>query len=187
VDRALREQVTERELGFKRCIERVISLGRGSRLSVLTAPRTRYDRPVDRRTARSAARADLLIRALEGGQTRTAAAAMAGIARSTLGEWMSDPAFSDMVERAEGVAEARMAGTVLTAAFQGNVAAAQWLLERRRPEDYGRKERLDQRLQDETNRATVEIVARRYGLDPDDVLREAEAIMREVAGGRHKP
>jgi hypothetical protein len=85
-----------------------------------------------------------LLEALRAGNTRNAACHYAGITRETLGEWIarfSD--FSDGVQKAEADAEVRMVAQIARAANEGTWQAAAWWLERRRPDDYARRDKLD--------------------------------------------
>jgi hypothetical protein len=121
------------------------------------------------------ARVEAILNALRTGCTRRAAAAVGGIHRDTLLEWMTrDPAFSGSVERAEGEAEATFTAIVARAAVTSWQASA-WWLERRKYMDYARRDKIEMTvdLHKETERLAAE-----QGLDPAEVLAEAEAIMR---------
>lgn len=61
-------------------------------------------------------RKERLLGSLRDGTTRRAACAVAGISEDTLGRWLEDPDMASEVKRAEGEAEAFMAGVVLKAA-----------------------------------------------------------------------
>jgi len=52
-----------------------------------------------------------------------------------------------------------------------------FVLERSRPETWGRKDRIDMRLQIEK---AVQLVASEFGLDPQEVIAEAQRFLREV-------
>ena len=85
-----------------------------------------------------AAALERLAAALKAGETRRHAALYAGIGHSTLYEWLKDPDTLQLVEQSE--AEARM--LLLARVQKGAVThwqAAAWLLERRWPDDYGRR------------------------------------------------
>lgn len=96
-----------------------------------------------RRTKRSDEREAALMSSLRLGNTRRAAAAFAGISHDTFYQWMKEQTFADAVSKAEADAEARFLAQVAKAAADGTWTAAAWWLERRRPDDYGRKERVD--------------------------------------------
>jgi len=72
---------------------------------------------------------------LSQGHTRTAAAAQAGMHRSTLYDWVrDDPAFAEQVDMAEALAEAKIADTMIVQATSGADwrATLAWLQHRRR-------------------------------------------------------
>jgi hypothetical protein len=92
-----------------------------------------------------------LVGVLERGHTRRAAAAMAGLAESTVRQWLADarednatPLQRELlrsIEQAEGVGEYTLVELVRdSAAIDPN--AAKWLLERRHSIDWARKENL---------------------------------------------
>lgn len=111
--------------------------------------------------------------ALEHGCTRRAAASAADIHHSTLYAWMhNDPTFSDAVEKAENTAEARATTLVVKAAYEGQWTAAAWWLERRRPDQYGRRLAVDVSIRDELAKMAAE-----YGVDADEAIAEAERIL----------
>ena len=92
------------------------------------------------KTAQAAIRA-----ALEAGNTRAAAAQVAGIAPDTLRTWMRQgeqqkigryKILSKTVEQAEAQAEAEAVAEIRAAWKRGEWRAAAWWLERRRPETY---------------------------------------------------
>lgn len=128
-----------------------------------------------RRTKYSPKRVELVLDALRHGNTRTAAAAAAGIARGQLYSWMERfPTFRDDVEKAEADAELAMVSKITTAAVESWTAAA-WWLERRRPNDWGRVDRVEITLRQEAER-----LASQLGLDPAELVAEAERIVAEA-------
>lgn len=84
--------------------------------------------------------------ALRLGLSRSAAAGVGGIAPRTLRDWLTrgergEAPFDELleaVETSEGQAQARLTGGLVKAAA-GDPKVAQWLLERRFPEDWGRR------------------------------------------------
>lgn len=113
--------------------------------------------------------------ALASGMGRIAAARQNGIDDNTMFRWMADdPAFTDMVEEAEGIAEAKYTTAVYLAASQGTWQAAAWWLERRRPSLYGRRDRMDVSVD---IRVLAESLARAEGLDADELMSEAMHIL----------
>jgi len=80
-----------------------------------------------------------ILHALELGASFQSAAAAGGISYSTLAFWRSeDSTFAEACEAARGLMELRNLQRI-DAAAEESWQAAGWLLERRRPEDYGRK------------------------------------------------
>lgn len=119
-------------------------------------------------------RVEAILRAIEHGCTREAAAGAGGISRMTLYRWIeNDGTFRDEVEKAEARAEAAMTFSV-AAAVPKNWQAAAWWLERRRYQHYARRDQLDVRLD---IKAEVAKLADELGLDAEVALAEVEAIL----------
>jgi transposase len=88
--------------------------------------------------------------ALKLGVSWDAAAAHAGIGATTIHRWLAQAAedeeggpfweFREQTTRARNSAETRMAAIVMKAAQEGSASAAQWWLERRRPETWSSKQ-----------------------------------------------
>lgn len=86
--------------------------------------------------------------ALKLGVSWAAAAAHAGITERCVMEWCErgkggEEPFAQFLQaatRARDSAEVRMAAIVMKAAQEGNASAAQWWLERRRPQSWGRQD-----------------------------------------------
>lgn len=133
---------------------------------------TRTGRPAKKSPERIAA----LLKALELGNTRSAACGVSDISLDTLARWMADDAdFRGNVLKAEQKAEARYLGYVAAAAEDPKSwTAAAWWLERRHWQDYGRRERIEQTIE---IRGLAEKVAAADGLDADVLLAEAERIL----------
>lgn len=113
-----------------------------------------------------------IIDALRAGNTRKAACAYAGIDLHTLARWSAANAtFATAIEKAEADAEVRAVAAVVKAGEKQWQAHA-WWLERRRPDDYGRRDRLEV-----TVRQKAEKMAADLGLDVDELLAEAERII----------
>lgn len=132
----------------------------------------------ERNSKMTDARVEAILNALRQGCTRRAAAAVGGISHQTLYNWMdADLTLVGAIERAEGEAEATFTAIVAKAAVTSWQASA-WWLERRKYQDFARHDKVDMSidLRKEAARFAAEM-----GLDPGEVLAEAEAIMR---GGR---
>lgn len=118
---------------------------------------------------------DQLLAALEDGDTRRAAAAVADIDHATLYRWMAkDATLRDKIEKAEAIAEHRRVAIVRKAGEEGNWQAAAWWLERRKYEDYARRERVEMSID---IRGEARKLAQELGLDEQTVIEEAEAIL----------
>ena len=132
----------------------------------------------ERNSKMTDARIEAILNALRTGCTRRAAAAVGGISHTTLYDWMNnDLTLTAAIEKAEGEAEATFTAIVAKAAVTSWQASA-WWLERRKYMDFGRRDKLEMTVD---LKAEAEKLASQLGLDPAEVLAEAEAIMR---GGR---
>lgn len=84
---------------------------------------------------------DGILRALRAGNTRTASAEYVGIARETMSRWLGrNAAFRHAVEQAEAHAEVFCVTKLHQAIQEGSTADARWWLERRRHEDWRKRE-----------------------------------------------
>jgi hypothetical protein len=121
----------------------------------------------------------VILDALRAGATRTAAFEAAGVSRARISTYMrSFVTFRDAVTQAEAQAEIRATVTVRQA-IENDWKAASWWLERRRHDDWGRRDRLDLI-------ATVRMLAREHGLTGDEereAVAEAVRITREAGRG----
>ncbi len=90
------------------------------------------------------ARQEAILKALRLGNTRTTAAAYAGVSRETLYAWMRESlTFSDAVIEAEASAEVGHVECIAKAASKGSWMASAWWLERRRPKQWREIKTLD--------------------------------------------
>lgn len=86
---------------------------------------------------------DRVLSAIAIGAPFTHACHYAGISFETFNEWRKDkPEFSEQVKNAEGKAVVGWLERIEQAAKDGNWQAAAWKLERRLPEEFGRRERV---------------------------------------------
>lgn len=132
------------------------------------------------------ARRELILEALRQGSTRTAAAAAAGIDKSTLFEWLRIfPIFSDAVKKAEAEAELSSVQTIRKAAADTWQAAA-WWLERRRPAEWGNSHVVRVRLEREIE-ALLDLLQK--NLDAPtyeriiDIIRSSGAPLEAIESG----
>lgn len=80
---------------------------------------------------------------LSQGNTRTTAATCAGVSRDTFHHWMHEFSdFSDAIKRAEEQAVEHYVNVIHAASGQTWQAAA-WYLERRRPADFSKQDKVD--------------------------------------------
>jgi len=127
-----------------------------------------------RPTKQNPERDALLFSALREGNTRRAACAYAGVSEDSLARWLARSAdFAERIKEAENMAEQQYVGAIRRAAHQGNWTAAAWWLERRRAQDWGRVDRVEV-----TIRRQAEKIAAELGLSTDEVLAEAERIVK---------
>jgi hypothetical protein len=96
-----------------------------------------------RKCTYSLEKADLIIKYLEAGNTRKASYEALGIDDRTFYRWIEKyDNFAYRIKEAEARAEIRNVA-IINKAAQTSWQASAWWLERRRKEDYGRKEQLD--------------------------------------------
>lgn len=90
----------------------------------------------------------------------------------------ADATLATEVEKAEATAEFTYVSKIAIAADDPkNWTAAAWWLERRHPDEFGRRDRLDVKVDIKT---MVQKVAAESGLDEADVMAEVERIMAEA-------
>lgn len=129
---------------------------------------------VGRPSKRTPEREQRILDALRAGSTRKTACAHAAVEQHTFQRWVLRFAhFAQAVEKAEADAQLRHEAVIAKAAQDGTWQASAWWLERRRPEDYGRRERLEV-----TVRQRAEQLGAELGLDPAALVAEAERIAR---------
>jgi hypothetical protein len=128
-------------------------------------------RPSKRTPEREAA----ILNALRVGNTRTAASSFAEVDRSTFMRWLDIPTFRAAVEKAEADAETRFLGQVARAAADGTWTAAAWWLERRKYQDYARRDKVEMTVD---LRKEAEALAGELGLDPAAVMAELDGILK---------
>jgi hypothetical protein len=116
--------------------------------------------------------------AISAGNTRKASAQYAGICEDTFHVWMRrNSDFRAAVETAEARAEVGHVLNIRTAAINGTWTASAWWLERRRHEDWGRKDRIE-------IINSVREMARAAGADEDAAVAEAEEYLKEIRSAR---
>lgn len=138
--------------------------------------------PAGRPSALTATTQQKILDAIMNGATREAAAAAAGVGRSTYQAWLqkghasASGKYRDFVDEVEKAEEAFIAECtkIIYAAAPKTWQAAAWLLERKWPDQFGRRDRLsiDQLMDRE-----VEKLALQYGLAKEDILAEAQRIL----------
>jgi transposase len=117
-----------------------------------------------------------IVEALTAGVSRKTAAEYAGIDEKTVINWMKRySSFSSAVIAAETKVEVSATISLRQAWAGGDWRAALAWLERRRHEDWGRKDRLEI-IQ------SVRELARANGRDEEAAVAEAEAILKEIRG-----
>ena len=142
---------------------------------------TNGKKKVGRPRALDAQKKDEIIRLVNIGGSRKQAAKFVGCHHQTItDEAKRDEEFADRLTKAEGKAYAGYLTTIATAAKDGDVKAAQWMLARKYPDEFGelRKHAMtDARGRDLTKgerlRAMKAILLERFGEDALDVLDES--------------
>lgn len=105
-----------------------------------------------------------ILDALRLGSTFKLACQYAGIHVVTFYRWIdSDESFATKVKQVEGTAVVGWLAKIEQAATDGNWQAAAWKLERRYPEDYARRDKVDLEVY-------VRERARELGIDEDEAL-----------------
>jgi hypothetical protein len=128
---------------------------------------------VGRPTKRTPELESRLLDAIRAGNTVRAACHYAGIGVQTIADWQRRfRDFRDALEKAEADAEVRMVAEISQAARNGTWQAAAWWLERRRPDDYGRRERIELTLRQQAQKLAAEL-----GIDAAELIAEAERIV----------
>lgn len=149
-----------------------------------------------RPTEFDAEKARLIIEHVKRGNYVEVSAAAAGVQRPTLYRWLKEgykgktpelKKFSDDYLEAQGQAEITMTGIILKAGLgnpsegiKGQWTAIAWLLERMKPEKYGRRDVVDVKV---TLRNQVEAIALKEGMQPEQkeqLLLEAEKIYKTL-------
>lgn len=128
-----------------------------------------------RPTKRTPEREARLLEALRAGNTRRAACHYAGITPETFSQWQRFSEFSAAVQKAEADAEVRHVAQIAQAAMSGTWQASAWWLERRRPDDYGRRDRIDLEVY-------VRQRAAELGIDEEDALTYVKPQLKLAAG-----
>jgi type IV secretory pathway TrbF-like protein len=107
-----------------------------------------------------------IVVALRAGNYVETAAALAGVNKTTVYDWLSKGArgqgklfveFSNAVKRAQAESEARDVATVLQASAT-NWQAAAWRLERKFPHRWGRKDRLEAEIEHKGSGVKIQFV-----------------------------
>jgi hypothetical protein len=131
----------------------------------------------------TAARVEAVLMGLRKGLSRTVAGQAAGVSKDSIRRWMERSAtFRADTEQAEAESQSMLVGIVLAAAAKklpNTWQAAAWLLERRWPEVYGQRSKVDISL--DIAEAARE-VAEEFGASQEAVIAEAEAILRRHGG-----
>lgn len=122
-------------------------------------------------------RAKRVLMALRAGNTRRASAAAGGITDMTFRRWLRDkPQFAAEVYQAEAAAERLHTNTIQAAAASGDIRAAEFWLERRRPTEWGRVDRVELLMRDQAAEFVQTILAEDgIVMDKNKLLEKFEA------------
>jgi hypothetical protein len=124
--------------------------------------------------------------ALKAGATHRMAADYAGIDVATLQRWLADPRpqfreFRDAVKGAEAKGDIMSLAVIQKAAQGGQWQAAAWLLERRHPDEYGRRQVVAVARADAPDVDAMEAAARRgVGVADASVLFQRQLAVLEA-------
>jgi hypothetical protein len=114
-----------------------------------------------------------ILDALRDGNTRQAACRYGSISDDTFANWLRRSSeFSDAVKEAEAHAERQHVANIVKAASDGTWTASAWWLERRRHQDWGRVDRVEVTLRQQAEKLAADL-----GLDPAEVIAEAERLV----------
>jgi len=98
---------------------------------------------VGRNTKYTPDRVKRIVKAIADGNTHKVACALGGIHPDTFYTWIKEyPEFSDTVKKAEAEAESFHVDRIKLHSFR-NWQASAWMLERRNPEEWGKKDKVD--------------------------------------------
>lgn len=112
-----------------------------------------------------------LTQAIKLGASYDLACKYAGITFQTFNEWRKEKAeFSERVKEAEGMAAVGWLAKIEKAASNGAWQAAAWKLERRYPEEYGQRQRIDARHTITDHRQDAEAIAAEIGKADDPAV-----------------
>lgn len=126
-------------------------------------------------SSRSPERAVALVQALRQGRSRRFACRAAMISPQTLYAWMEDdPALAHLVEEAEAAFEISLLSTIESSSHLEWQAAA-WILERRFPKEWSRKDRIEVQRVDVDG--MIAEIASDAGVDPAEVRAEYEKLV----------
>jgi hypothetical protein len=120
-------------------------------------------------------------RAVADGLPYKSAAAAAGISQETLSQWQRKyPEFSERVQLALAKAEVALVRLIRHAAGKGTWQAAAWLLERRHPEHWGRRDRLNAQISAASSPegAPIQAVKNKEPIDAEGYM----SVMRQLCG-----
>ncbi len=119
-----------------------------------------------------------LVSAIKLGAPYTHACNYAGISFETLSQWLKKyPELSEELKEAEGAAVFHWLDKIEKAAQDGNWQAMAWKLERRYPEAFGRKDRIQidvKQLDSDIERELAELAAGRQATTSSEI--ESETI-----------
>jgi hypothetical protein len=136
---------------------------------------------------KTAARVSLVLKAVGAGMSRSKAAALAGIAHQTIARWAAeDPQFGLDLAKAEAKEQMRLLerlDQVIEHPLPNTWQAIAWKLERRWPDEFGQKTRVDVNIDVQ---AEIRNMAEAAGLDPDLVMAQAEGILATASADTHR-
>lgn len=124
--------------------------------------------------------ANLVIAALRNGNSRPASAAAGSLSMGTFLRWLSQYRdFKQAVFEAESFAERAHVSNINKAAKDGKWLASAWWLERTKPMQYGKIDRVEvMHRQQQADNLADELAAEGIEITATDLLREAEVLRK---------
>ena len=115
-----------------------------------------------------------ILEAISTGASYEHAAAYGGISYETFRTWREEfSAFSVAIKKAEAEALVGRLEVIDNAAIDGSWQAAAWWLERKYPDQWGRRDRLELDIKQEAER-----LAQQYGLEPGQIINLADRMAK---------
>ena len=130
-----------------------------------------------------------ILNALSHGHTRRAAAAYGGVTYTTFRRWMlEDEDLVQAVEIAEAVPERLAVSELMKAVQAGDLRAIEFWLERRRPMDFGRVDRMDVMVRRAQMEEAAQMLSKELGREVSlaEVQESYQKALKALPAGRKR-